>query len=87
MSVLSQRATKVLLVAWLILLLPWLFVAFESLFIADSDHSLKVLIFSSVWSYPLAVGIVAIFRKEAPLIALLPCLNILAIVLAIIFMS
>jgi hypothetical protein len=70
-----------LLVVWLILLLPWIFVALDSLFIADSDHSLKVHIFlSSVWSYPIAVGIVAIFRKKAPLIALLPCLNIPAIV-------
>jgi len=45
----------------------------------DSGSTLRAYIFvSAVWTYPLAVIIVAIFKKRAPLVALLPCLNIAA---------
>jgi hypothetical protein len=63
--------------------LPWIVVALDSLFASDAQHPIKVYLFlASVWTYPLAVVIVAMFRKKAPLIVLLPCLP-----LAVLFTS
>jgi hypothetical protein len=75
-----QAVATVLFVVWLILLAPWLIFAALSGMAFDADSTVRAYIFvSSVWTYPLAVVIVAIFRKRKPLVALLPFLNIAAL--------
>jgi hypothetical protein len=74
-----QNAETLLFGAWLLLLVPWIVVALLSGMAFDGGPTLKAYLFvSSAWTYPLAVGVVAIFRKRAPLVTLLPCLNLVA---------
>jgi hypothetical protein len=74
-----QKVTTGLFFLWLILLLPWLFLAPLSLMAFDAGSTFKAHVFVwSIWTYPVAVGIVALTRKKAPMIALLPCINIVA---------
>ena len=80
----SQKFVARLFIVWLVLLAPWLFLAPISLMaLGDTPpKSETYVIVYSIWTYPLAVGIAAIFRKKAPAIAILPSLNIVACVVA-----
>ena len=65
------------------LLLPWLILAPLSGMAFDAGPGFTTYLFVlSVWTYPLAVGIVWKFRERAPLTALVPCLNIAMCVLS-----
>jgi hypothetical protein len=67
----------VLFVGWPVLLLPWLIFAALSAMAFDAGSTVRAYIFvSSVGTYPLAVVIVAIYRRREPVVALLPFLNI-----------
>ena len=78
-----QKATTGLFILWLILLLPWLFLAPLSLMAFDAGATANAYVFVlSIWTYPVAVGLTAIFRKKAPGLLLLPCLNIAACVVS-----
>jgi hypothetical protein len=62
---------------WLVLLLPWLVLAPLSLMAFDAGPEFLVYVFVwSIWTYPISVGVVWWFRRDVPLIAFLPCLNI-----------
>jgi hypothetical protein len=50
--------------------------------IGDAPGSKAYVFVWSIWTYPVVVGIVWILKKKMPLIALLPCLNIVACVVA-----
>jgi hypothetical protein len=74
-----QKVTTALFFIWLFLLLPWLLLAPLSLMAFDAGPTFKAYVFVwSIWTFPVSVGIVAIVRKKAPVIALLPCLNVMA---------
>ncbi|MBI3476169.1 MAG: hypothetical protein HY010_10580 [Acidobacteria bacterium] len=78
-----DEVAGVLFVMWLILLLPCLLLAPISLMAFDAGQTPKANAFVwSIWTYPVAVVIVAIFRKKAPVIALLPFVNVVTCVLA-----
>jgi hypothetical protein len=77
----SQReipaATKVIFIFWLVLLVPWLVVAPLSGMAFDGGDTAEAYVFAgSVWTYPITVGVVGVFRKWAPWIVLLPLLNL-----------
>ena len=77
MKVSPQGAGKVLFVIPVILLLPWIIMTPLSLMAFDGGSTVLVYTFLfSFWTYPLAVVMVAIFRKKAPLIVSLPCPHI-----------
>lgn len=80
---LEEKSAAFLFLTWNILLLPWMVV---SPFLAmgfDAPPTFSVYLgVWSVWSYPVSVGIVWMFRKKCPLTILFPCLNLLAIVVA-----
>jgi len=80
----SQKFVARLFVVWLVLLAPWLFLAPISLMaLGDTPPTTQTNVtVYAIWTYPLAVGIAAIFRKKAPAIAFLPGLNIVACVVA-----
>ena len=78
----KEVATRLFFI-WLVLLLPWLFLAPLSLMAFDAGPTFKAYVFVwSIWTYPVPVGIAALVRKKVPAIALLPCLNIVACVVA-----
>jgi len=61
---------------WNILLLPWTVVACAMAMAFDSPATLSTYVgVWSIWSYPISVGIVWLFRKKHPLIVLFPCIN------------
>jgi hypothetical protein len=75
-----EKFARRLFVLWLVLLAPWLFLAPLALMAFDAGPTSEAYVFVySIWTYPVAVGIVAIFRKKIPGIVLLPSLNILAL--------
>jgi len=79
----SQKFATGLFITWLVLLLPCLFLAPLSLMaLGDAGGSKANLFVLSLWTYPVAVAIVAIFRKKAPEIAFLPCVNIVVCVVS-----
>jgi hypothetical protein len=62
---------------WLVLLLPWLPFAALSGMAFDAGSKFAVYVFVvSIWTYPVSVGFVWMFRENEPLVALLPCVNI-----------
>ena len=68
---------------WLVLLLPCFFLAPLSLMaIGDAPGPKAEVLVWSLWTYPVAVGIVGFFKKKEPMIALLPCLNIAACIVS-----
>ena len=75
----AEEITKGLFFLWIVLLLPWLVFAPLSGMAFDAGPTFAVYVFViSIWTYPVSVGIVWKFREKAPLIALLPCVNIAA---------
>lgn len=73
----SPRAAKYVFWFWILLLLPWLLVAPVSLMAFDGGYTAEAYAFVwSVWSYPVTLGIVAVFRRWVPWIVLLPLLNL-----------
>jgi len=80
---LEEQSAATLFLIWNILLLPWIVAAPLLGMVFDAPPTFSVYLFVwSVWSYPLSVGIVWMFRKKYPLITLFPCVNLLAIVIA-----
>jgi hypothetical protein len=74
-----EQVAAALFLFWIVLLLPWLAFAGPSAMAFDAGPTFAVYVFvMSIWTYPLSVGIVWLLRQKAPLIALLPCLNIAA---------
>ena len=75
-----KKVMKVLFPIWLVLLVPWLFLAPLSLMaLGDTPPTSQTYVtVYAIWTYPVAVGIAAIFRKKVPVISLLPGLNIVA---------
>ena len=76
-STLEQKSAAALFLIWNVLLLPWIVIAplLGMVFDAPPTFSTYVGVWS-IWSYPLSVGIVWIFRKKHPLITLFPCINL-----------
>ncbi len=71
----EKRASRLFLI-WKILLLPWIVLAPLLGMVADSPASLSTYVgLWSVWSYPISVLTVWIFRKRYPRIVLFPCIN------------
>lgn len=68
---------------WLVLLAPCFFLAPLSLMaIGDAPGPKANILVASLWTYPVAVGIVAFLRKKEPMIALLPSLNVAACIIS-----
>ena len=82
-TLLEEKGTATLFLIWNVLLLPWIVVAplLAMMFDAPPTFSIYLAVWS-VWSYPLSVGVVWIFRKKYPLITVFPCVNLLAFVIA-----
>jgi hypothetical protein len=72
----APSATKKVFIAWLVLLVPWLIFAPLSEMAFDAGYTSATYGFVwSVWTYPVTVIIVAIFRRWIPWIVLLPIVN------------
>ena len=70
-------ATLFVLLLSLVLLVPWLMMAPLAAMAFDPGPSPGAYVFVwSAWTYPICVVLVAVFRRKAPLIVLLPCLNV-----------
>ena len=82
-STLERKDAAALFLIWNVLLLPWLVIAplLAMVFDAPPTFSTYVCVWS-VWTYPLSVGIVWMFRKKRPLITLFPCINLVVFVIA-----
>jgi hypothetical protein len=77
-AALEEKSAALLFLIWNILLLPWIVIAPWLAMIFDAPATLATYIgVWSIWSYPISVGIVWIFRKKNPSITLLPCIHIL----------
>jgi len=82
-STLEQKSAATLFLIWNVLLLPWVFIAPLLAMIFDAPPTFSTYVFVwSIWSYPLSVGIVWIFRKKHPLITLFPCINLVVFLIA-----
>jgi hypothetical protein len=82
-STLERKDAAALFLVWNVLLLPWIVIApfLGMVFDAPPTFSIYVGVWS-VWTYPLSVGIVWMFRKKHPLITLFPCINLVAFLIA-----
>jgi hypothetical protein len=73
----SPTAAKSVFVFWAVLLIPWLLIAPLSVMAFDGGYTAGAYAFFwSVWTYPIAVVIVAVCRRWVPWIVLLPLLNL-----------
>jgi hypothetical protein len=80
---LEEQSATFLFVIWNILLVPWMALAPLLAMAFDAPPTLSVYLgVWSVWSYPLSVGVVWMFRKKHHLIILFPCVNLLVFVIA-----
>jgi len=80
MMKLTFEGEDILFVIWVILLLPWLPFFLASGMAFDGGPTLRAYVFvGSLWTYPVSVVIVANFRQQKPLLALLPVLNIIGV--------
>ncbi len=78
-----EQIAAALFLLWMILLVPWFLFATVSGMAFDAGPSLAVYIFvASIWTYPASVGFVWWLRDREPLIALLPCVNIVVWVIS-----
>jgi hypothetical protein len=69
-------------------MLPWLFLMFATGFAFDSKPTVGIYIFVwTVWTYPIVVGIAAIFRDRTLFAAYLPFLNLTAFGMALLWKS
>jgi hypothetical protein len=70
---------KILLYIWFALLIPWFLFAMLCGMAFDAGPTWFVYMFVwSTWTYPLALGLAFAFRRKAPLLSLLPALNLIA---------
>jgi hypothetical protein len=82
-GLLTEKEGQRLFAVWLILLLPWIVVAPFVALMFDAPPTLSIYIGAwSIWSYPVSVGVVWIFRRKNPAVSLFPCLNFVAFTLA-----
>ncbi len=73
----TPTAAKYVFVFWLVLLFPWLLFAPLSGMAFDAGPTAEAYTFFwSVWTYPITVGIAAVFRRWVPWLVLLPLLNV-----------
>jgi hypothetical protein len=81
---LTEKQAKFLFFAWLPLLLPWLVVAPLLAMVYDAPPTLSIYIGTfAIWSYPLTVGIVWMFRKKNPAVARFPFMNVVVFTVAL----
>ena len=75
--------TKSLLMVWAFLLVPWAALAMASGMAFEDGHTIGAYVFvGSVLTYPLSVLIAASFRRKRQWLIFLPCVNIVAALLA-----
>jgi hypothetical protein len=73
----SRTVARYAFVFWAVLLIPWLLVAPLSGMAFDAGYTAEAYTFVwSVWTYPVTVGITAVFRRWWPWVVLLPLLNV-----------
>jgi len=83
-GLLTEKQGKFLFFVWLILLLPWIVVAPLIAMAYDAKPTLSVYIGTwCIWIYPLSVGVVWMFRKKNPAVALFPCMNFVVFTVAL----
>ena len=83
-GLLTEKQGKRLFIVWLILLLPWIVVAPFVALMFDGPPTLSIYIGAwSIWSYPVSVGVVGIFRGKNPVASLFPCLNFVVFTVAL----
>jgi hypothetical protein len=83
-GLLTEKQGKFLSFVWLILLVPWIVVAPLMAMAYDAPPTLSVYIGTfSIWAYPLSVGVVWMFRKKNPAVALFPCMNFVVFAVAL----
>lgn len=73
----TPTAVKIILAVWFVLLLPWLVIASLSGMAFDGGKTAEAYVFVwSVLSYPITVGLAAVFRRWLPWMVLLPLVNV-----------
>lgn len=73
----TERYRLGALIVWCALLVPWFPFALLSGMAFDGGPTIQAYLFAaSVWTYPITVGIAAIFRKRVPGLLMLPLLNV-----------
>jgi hypothetical protein len=71
-----QQLAAGLFLLWLVLLLPWLVFAGLAGMAFDAGSRVPVyVIVGSIWTYPISVALVWMYRDDIPVIAFLPCVN------------
>jgi len=79
----SEGFAQRLFYGWLIALLPWVVISPLLAMAFDSPPTVGVYIgVWSVWTYPVSVGIVWMFKRRMPWITLLPFVNVAAFAIA-----
>jgi hypothetical protein len=79
---------EILFLLWMFLLLPWVILAGLVGMAFDAGSTLRAyIVVSSVWTYPVSVWMVWRFRERSPVIALLPFLNIAALLSDVLWKS
>ena len=72
-----EQVASALFFVWIALLLPWLVLAPLAAMAFDFGAKFAVYVFiGSIWTYPVSVGVAWKLQQFNPLIALLPCINI-----------
>jgi hypothetical protein len=83
-GLLTEKQGKRLFIVWLILLLPWIVIAPFVALLFDAPPTLAIYIGAwSIWSYPLSVGVVWIFRRKNQVASLFPCMNFVVFTIAL----
>jgi hypothetical protein len=81
-----QQIAASLFLLWLVLLVPWLFFAGLAGMAFDGRPTLGAYLFvCSIWTYPISVIFVWMYRDDRPEVALLPILNIATLLVAGLF--
>jgi hypothetical protein len=84
-----QQIAPGLFLLWLVLLVPWLFFAGLAGLAGmafDGRPTLGAYLFvCSIWTYPISVIFVRMYRDDRPEVALLPILNIATLLVAGLF--
>ena len=83
-GLLTEKQGKLLSIVWLILLLPWVVIAPFVALGFDGPRTLSIYIGAwSIWSYPVSVGAVWMFKRKNPAVSLFPCLNFVVFLVAL----
>jgi len=73
----TPTPAKALFILWLVLLLPWfLFAGLSGMAFDGGPTAEAYTVVWSVWTYPITLGIVAVWRRWVPWIVILPFLNV-----------